>query len=64
MDKPDFSKPLTPKQVAEEYFGGAMSYWTVLEHAKHNRLPHRRIGRKYFFKRESLDKMFDSDKAS
>ena len=64
MHNPDFSKPLTAKQVADEYFGGGMSYWTVLEHAKNNRLPHRRIGGKYFFKKESLDKLFDSEKAS
>ena len=55
---------MTAQEVSKLYFGGKMSYWTVLEQAKTGVLPHRRIGGKYFFHRAALDHMFDLLKAS
>lgn len=39
----------------EIYLGGKLSYWTLLELAKTGELPHIRIGRRIFFRRQAID---------
>ncbi len=39
----------------EMYLGGKLSYWTLLELAKTGELPHIRIGRRVFFRRQAID---------
>jgi len=39
----------------EIYLGGKLSYWTLLELAKTGELPHIRVGRRVFFRREAID---------
>ena len=39
----------------EVYLGGKLSYWTLLELAKAGELPHIRIGRRVFFRKQAID---------
>ena len=64
MQPNSHSQIMTAREVSQQYFNGKMSYWTVLEHAKSGLIPSRRIGGKYFFHRDVLDKEFSIPKAS
>ena len=39
----------------EAYLKRKLSYWTILERAKRGEIPHLKIGRKVFFRKESID---------
>ena len=49
---------MTGKQAAEEYFNGRVSYWKLLELAKSKSIPHFWIGKRIFFRKDSLDEWF------
>ena len=46
---------LTPQEVCEQFFNGHVSYWTLLEMAKTNKIPSFKVGRKYFFDLDALN---------
>lgn len=43
------------KEVSEEFFGGTVSYWKLLELAKAGKIPHFRVGGRVLFRRSSLE---------
>ena len=46
---------MTAKEVAQEFFEGKLSYWTVLKRARAGILPCIRDGGRYLFLRSALE---------
>lgn len=50
-----FSEVFTAEEVSAKFFGGHVSYWTVLDMAKDATLPCIWLGRRPYFYRDSLE---------
>ena len=50
-----FSEVFTAEEVSAKFFGGHISYWTVLDMAKDATLPCVWLGRRPYFYRDSLE---------
>lgn len=46
---------LSGKEASKKYFNNHISYWKLLGLAKTNKIPHFWIGKRIFFRKDSLD---------
>jgi len=55
----NFDRPLSPREVADNFFGGQLAYGTVLDMAKSHEIPFHKIHGKYLIWTSELTAWLD-----